>query len=66
MKIDDSTLIRFINNDLSFKDFINSSVINIDITESKINPRLFDFKDFKFKTNQFLKRIVSLISLHWF
>ena len=46
---------EFINNDLSFKDFINSSFINIDITESKINPRLFDFKDFKFKTNQFLK-----------
>jgi len=50
---------EIINNDLSFNNIINSSIINIDITESKINPSLFNFKDFKFNTNQFLNIILK-------
>ena len=40
------------NNNLSYKEFLNSSFIKIDINESKINPTLFDFKEFKLNSKQ--------------
>ena len=43
------------NNKLSYKEFVNSSFINIDINESKINPNLFDFKEFKLNSKEDLK-----------